>query len=69
MRTTGRLLAVDFDDEASASLDPVDREIVRPQELDRRDWLRVRSTIGEWMNDSDAVVQRIRDAVQEEELQ
>lgn len=69
VRTTGRLLAVDFDDEASASLDPVDREIVRPQELDRRDWLRVRSTIGEWMNDSDAVVQRIRDAVQEEELQ
>jgi hypothetical protein len=62
-RPDGASIAVDVETPSIAAMDPLDREILRPAELERRGWIRIRTTIKDWIDEPDAVIEQIRSAM------
>lgn len=60
----GSWLAIDIDSPALCRLDPLDRELLRPAELERRGWRYLRTTVRDWAEQPDVVVRQIRELVE-----
>jgi hypothetical protein len=56
----GSSLVVDVDTPRTCALDPFDRELLLPEELKRRGWRRIRTTVRDWIDRPDEVVAAVR---------
>lgn len=56
----GSSLVVDVDTPRTCAMDAFDRELLLPEELKRRGWRRIRTTIRDWIDRPDEIVTAIR---------